>query len=132
VSDVAEKRQQFAFGDKMMKPEAHPAAHGRGSARLIEGKSSMPNYFALIDGKLGAYGVVFPDVPGCHAMGKTMEKALLNAKSALKDWIALANSVEGFGVPKPRTIGELLRDPEVIEQIKATGAVLREVRAARG
>jgi predicted RNase H-like HicB family nuclease len=37
-------------------------------------------YTVLVDGKAGAYGVVVPDLPGCHAMGKTIEAALDNAQ----------------------------------------------------
>lgn len=87
----------------------------------------MPTYVALADGKPGAYGVVFPDAPGCHAMGKTVEQALLSARTALGEWIehSLAN---GMSVPEPRTADELLKDPEVVEDIEATGAVLREVQ----
>lgn len=90
----------------------------------------MAHYVALVDGKSNAFGVVFPDVPGCRATGKTMEEALFNAGVALKDWIARANSDEGFGIAKPRTVGELLRDPEVVDNMKTTGAVLRAVRTA--
>ena len=31
-------------------------------------------YIALIDGKKGAYGVTFPDVDGCTAMGATIDR----------------------------------------------------------
>ena len=40
----------------------------------------MARYIALIDGKPGAYGVVFPDAPGCAAMGKTIDEALAHAR----------------------------------------------------
>jgi hypothetical protein len=33
----------------------------------------------------------------------------------------------GLPIPTPRTADELLKDPEVIEDIETTGAVLREV-----
>ena len=36
----------------------------------------------LIDGETGAYGAVFPDLPGCTAMGATIEAALLHAGEA--------------------------------------------------
>ena len=39
-------------------------------------------YPALVDGREGAYGVVFPDLPGCVAMGYTVEDALINAEDA--------------------------------------------------
>ena len=44
-------------------------------------------YPALMDGHEGAYGVVFPDLPGCVAMGYTVEGALNNARDAMKDWM---------------------------------------------
>ena len=46
----------------------------------------MGRYPALIDGKKGAYGVAFPDLPGIVAMGKTVDEALVNAEEALRDY----------------------------------------------
>lgn len=46
----------------------------------------MIRYPALIDGKEGAYGVVFPDIPGVAAMGKDIEEALINAEEVLRDY----------------------------------------------
>ena len=51
-------------------------------------------YPALIDGEVGAYGVVFPDFPGCVAMGITVDEAVENAEVALRDWI---DSMEAAG-----------------------------------
>lgn len=48
----------------------------------------MIRYPALIDGDEGAYGVVFPDIPGVGAMGNTVDEALLNAEAALRDYVA--------------------------------------------
>ena len=47
----------------------------------------MIRYPALVDGEDGAYGVVFPDIPGVCAMGGTMDEALLNAEDALRDYV---------------------------------------------
>ncbi len=60
------------------------------------------NYPALIDGKEGAYGVVFPDIPGLAAMGDTIDEALRNAKDALRDY-AYEAEVDGdeLAVPSP-------------------------------
>ena len=44
-------------------------------------------YPALMDGEEGAYGVVFPDLPGCVAMGYTVEDAIVNAEDAMRDWV---------------------------------------------
>ena len=46
----------------------------------------MIEYPALIEGEEGAYGVVFPDIPGVGAMGDTVDEVLLNAKEALLDY----------------------------------------------
>ena len=48
----------------------------------------MIRYPALIDGNEGAYGVVFPDIPGIGAMGDTVDEALLHAEDVLRDYAA--------------------------------------------
>ena len=42
----------------------------------------------------GAYGVVFPDIPGVGAMGDTVDEALLNAEDVLRDY-ALETEKDG-------------------------------------
>lgn len=46
----------------------------------------MRQYPALVDGEPGAYGVVFPDLPGIGAMGYTVAEALAHAEEALLDY----------------------------------------------
>ena len=46
----------------------------------------MIRYPALLDGDEGAYGVVFPDIPGVAAMGDSVDEALLNAEAVLQDY----------------------------------------------
>jgi predicted RNase H-like HicB family nuclease len=59
-------------------------------------------YPALIDGDEGAYGVVFPDIPGVGAMGNTIDEALLNAEDALRDYaIEAERDGEELAVPSP-------------------------------
>ena len=41
----------------------------------------------MIDGKEGAYGVSFPDLPGIVAMGSTRDEALRQAQQALRDYV---------------------------------------------
>lgn len=72
----------------------------------------MSRYIALIDGKAGAYGVVFPDLPGCTAMGKTMDDAIGKAAEALRDWAEVTEE-SGGEIPRPRSIEALRRDSEV-------------------
>lgn len=71
----------------------------------------MAHYIALVDGKPGAYGVAFPDAPGCTAMGATHEEALKNAVLALSDWVGQDTP------PVPRSIDALRADDEVREQL---------------
>ena len=85
----------------------------------------MARYIALIDGKAGAYGVVFPDLPGCTAMGKTMDDALANAAEALRDWVEVTEE-SGAKVPRPRALEALRRDPEVKSAL-ASGAGIATV-----
>ena len=89
----------------------------------------MARYVALIDGKAGNYGVVFPDLPGCTAMGKTMDEALANAADALRDWAEVMEEAGGK-VPRPRSLEVLRRDPEV-KRALAEGAGLATVPLVR-
>ncbi len=58
-------------------------------------------YRVLIDGEAGAYGVVFPDLPGCTAMGETVDAALANSAAALRDWTAVMKRA-GHEIQRPR------------------------------
>ena len=82
----------------------------------------MARYFAILDGKPGAFGVSFPDLPGCVAMGKDENEAYANALDALAEWVRDAR-LEG-DAPKPRPIEELRRDPDVIETLAEGGAFI--------
>jgi len=85
----------------------------------------MPRYTALVDGKKGAYGVVIPDLPGCTAMGKTVEEALRNAAGAAAAWATVAKA-DGVKIAAPRPIEAVRRDPEVAEAL-AEGAAIAVV-----
>ena len=89
----------------------------------------MARYMALIDGKAGAYGVVFPDLPGCTAMGKTIDAALANAADALRGWVEVTEE-NGRKVPAPRALEAVRRDPEVLQALK-DGAGLVAVALVR-
>jgi len=89
----------------------------------------MTSYSALIDGKAGSYGVYFPDLPGCVAMGATIEEAVVNAAEAMRDWVDV--TVErGGAIPEPRPLEALLADTEVSEDT-GSGALLRSVPLVR-
>lgn len=65
-------------------------------------------YPALIEGGGDDYGVVFPDLPGCVAMGNTLDEAIRHAEEALHDWM---DSMEELGhpVPTPSALEDVVR-----------------------
>ncbi|MGV3491268.1 MAG: type II toxin-antitoxin system HicB family antitoxin [Devosia sp.] len=71
----------------------------------------MERYLAIIDEADGMFGVVFPDAPGCVAMGETVEEAILNAGAALSEWMGdwLA---DGNPQPEARGYSTILRSGE--------------------
>ena len=89
----------------------------------------MASYFALIDGKAGAYGVWFPDLPGCTAMGATIDQAVANAADAMRDWVEVTLA-KGDAIPEPRPLEALPSDPDVSEAI-GEGAAIRSIPLVR-
>ncbi len=63
-------------------------------------------YPALIDGEAGAYGAVFPDLPGCVAMGDTLDEVVRNAEDAMRDWIA-SMEANGQRAPEPSPLSSI-------------------------
>ena len=86
-------------------------------------------YTVLIDGKKGAYGVVVPDLPGCTAMGKSVDAALTNAAEAMRDWV-LAAEEDGEKIPAAREVEKVRKDKDVAAALKA-GATLASVPLVR-
>lgn len=82
----------------------------------------MASYIGLIEEAGGAYGVYFPDLPGCAAMGATPEQAWNNAIAALADWIE-ETEIRG-AVPRPRTLEALKADDEVRDALAEGAAFL--------
>lgn len=82
-------------------------------------------YTVLIDGEAGAFGVVFPDLPGCTAMGVTVEEAIANAGDALRDWMETF-SEDGRAAPLPRATAAILSDADIRADL-ALGAQLASV-----
>jgi predicted RNase H-like HicB family nuclease len=90
----------------------------------------LSRYTALIDGKAGAYGVVFPELNGCVAMGDTVDEALANAAEALRDWVEVTEE-HGEAVPPPQSLEKVRRRRDVVQalgegSILATVALVRE------
>jgi predicted RNase H-like HicB family nuclease len=77
----------------------------------------MTHYVAIVEEEEGkAVGVWFPDLPGCISAGDSLDEAMTNAAEALALWIDVAKE-RGDGIPSPRALTELKRDPEIAEDI---------------
>ena len=83
----------------------------------------MRRYAAIIEGHQGAYGVVFPDLPGCTAMGDSIDEAIANAVEALNDWTTSVMA-RGQKVPAPRPIEAVATDEEVVVAARSQGAAI--------
>jgi predicted RNase H-like HicB family nuclease len=81
----------------------------------------MARYVAIFEGEEGGYGISFPDLPGCVAMGVTADEVWSNAVEVLADWVGEMGGAEA--VPAPRPLTAYRDDPEVREAM-AEGAVL--------
>jgi predicted RNase H-like HicB family nuclease len=85
----------------------------------------MSRYTVLIDGHAGNYGVIFPDLPGCTAMGETIDEALNNAVESLRQWAEIA-SARGRAIPAPRSPDAIRADAQFAGDF-AAGATLGHV-----
>jgi predicted RNase H-like HicB family nuclease len=72
----------------------------------------MTRYIGIIDGKAGAYGIVFPDLPGCTSMGATIDEAFKGGVEAIRLWVQDALG-DGEALPPPRDMDALQRDADV-------------------
>jgi predicted RNase H-like HicB family nuclease/uncharacterized protein (DUF1778 family) len=69
---------------------------------------------ALVHGKPGAYGISFPDFPGCVSGGASVDEALRRGRDALDFHVESMMEV-GEPLPKIRDIAEIRADPEYAE-----------------
>lgn len=90
---------------------------------------NMTLYIALIDGAPGAYGASFPDLPGCVAMGETLDAVTQSAAEALREWVEMAE-LHQEQVPAPSSLDQLICDPDVRAET-ADGAVLTHILLVR-
>lgn len=75
-----------------------------------------------------AFGVQFPDVPGCFSAGDTMEEAFRNGIEALAAHVRWLEA-DGEATPKPRSLDEIRDDPLLAEERE--GAVFMSVPLVR-
>ena len=74
-----------------------------------------------------AYGMSFPDAPGCFSAADEIDKLFLNAGEALALW-AEGVREDGMALPDPRDLSVLLDDEEWRESF-ATAAMVIAVPA---
>jgi predicted RNase H-like HicB family nuclease len=86
-------------------------------------------YVALVDGKKGAYGAVFPDLPGCTSAGKTLMELYRNAIEAVRLWVEDAEA-DGEKLPRPHSLDAFKADSEIAAAL-ARGAALMVVPLVR-
>lgn len=83
----------------------------------------MTRYIGIIDGEDGAYGVVFPDLPGCTSGGETADEAARNAVEAIGLWIEEALA-RGAAVPRARSFAEITADDDAMAEVRVGRAAL--------
>ena len=92
----------------------------------------MATYIALIRKKRDtAFGVDFPDFPGCITAGETLDEALRNAREALGLHIQGLNE-DGDRIPEPSSLEAVLREstnrdavPCLVQFPRAKGKAVR-------
>ncbi len=81
----------------------------------------MTHYIALVHKDLdSAFGVQFPDVPGCFSAADRMDDLVGNAMEALSLW------AEDEAMSEPRAIEQIVADPDIASEL-AAGAFLISV-----
>jgi predicted RNase H-like HicB family nuclease len=70
-----------------------------------------------------AYGVSFPDLPGCYSAGDTLEETTHNAVDGLASFVRWLES-DGDPVPRPRTPDAILADTALAEDLEGATLML--------
>lgn len=87
----------------------------------------MTRFIGIIDGKDGAYGVVFPDLPGCTSAGATADEAARNAVEAVTLWAEDAIA-RGETAPRARSLAEITVDDDAMADVRTGRAALIAVQ----
>lgn len=75
-----------------------------------------------------SYGVSFPDMPGCFSAGETLDEATHNATDGLASYVRWLKA-DGDPVPSPRSVDEIMADPELAED--RVGAIMAAIPLVR-
>jgi predicted RNase H-like HicB family nuclease len=71
----------------------------------------MSHYIALLHHQDGAYGVLFPDFPGCVSVGDSFDDAVRQGAEALAFHVAGLQD-DGEPIPAPRALERIKADDE--------------------
>ena len=74
----------------------------------------MAAIVALVHGDAGAYGISFPDFPGCVSGGRTLDEALRRGRETLAAHVAFLLA-EGRALPDVRDLDAVRADAELRE-----------------
>lgn len=97
-----------AEGDGLLEAEVKRADKSRFSA-YIDG---MKPYIAIVHkDPESAYGMTFPDAPGCFSAADEMDDLFVMASEALEGWTE-AMIEEGLPLPPTRDLADIKADPE--------------------
>jgi predicted RNase H-like HicB family nuclease len=84
----------------------------------------MTHVVALIHEASGAYGIAFPDFPGCVSGGASLDEAVERGTATLAFHVA-GMIEDGDALPRIRSLSELRSDPDFVTD--AAGAILAAV-----
>jgi predicted RNase H-like HicB family nuclease len=79
----------------------------------------MRHYLAVVEKEPeSAFGIIFPDVPGCISASDSEELVMQNAVEALRLW------AEDQTMPPPSPYEEVVRQPEIAEILQCGGYLI--------
>lgn len=87
-------------------------------------------YPAIIEREGDAFGVYFPDLPGCVSAGASADEAARNAEEALAGHL-LISAEDGDYLPNPSAIDQIEQDPEVNEVARILVSAILPGKAKR-
>src|SRR6058998_1165508 len=74
-------------------------------------KATIKRYLVVIEKANGNYGAHAPDLPGCGALGDTVEETLQEMKRAIEMHVR-GMQEDGDPIPEPSTIGQYIEVKE--------------------
>jgi predicted RNase H-like HicB family nuclease len=90
----------------------------------------MTQYFGILDGADGVWGVRIPDLPGCFGGGATAGEALSDAVSAAREW-AEHRASKGYALPPASSLEGIAGSVQPHEAIVTVPVLLDSGRSVR-